>query len=284
VRSLAILSPPSSFEPPSPLCAALLIVGCVEEVYRVGGVQGIAALALGTRSIPRVEKIVGPGNIHVTMAKKALYGHVDIDMVAGPSEVLIIADGSVEPRLTALDLLAQAEHDERARAICVTTSRPHGEEIKRQAIELAGESPRRSILERSLTDHGAIYIVGDLEDAVRLANAVSPEHLEIQTEEPRLLLPKIRNAGAIFLGPHSAESFGDYLAGPSHVLPTGGTARFFSPLNVFSFVKFSSVIEMSQRGAVELGTHAAALADAEGLQGHGDSVRYRIKGARTDGS
>jgi histidinol dehydrogenase len=283
VRSLVVLSPPSSFEPPSPLCAALLIVGCTQEVYRIGGVQGIAALALGTQSVRRVEKIVGPGNIHVTMAKKILFGHVDIDMVAGPSEVLIVADGSVDPRMTAADLLAQAEHDERARAICVTISRSHAEEVRRMVLDLARRSTRRGILERSLTDHGVIYVVGGLEAAVRLANAVSPEHLEIQTEEPRAVLPKIRNAGAIFLGPLSAESFGDYVAGPSHVLPTGGTARFFSPLNVLSFVKFSSIVDMSPKGVQELGSHAAALADAEGLHGHGDSIRCRMEGAQTDG-
>jgi histidinol dehydrogenase len=282
VRSLVILSPPSSFEPPSPLCAALLIVGCVQEVFRIGGVQGIAALALGTQSIRGVDKIVGPGNIHVTMAKKTLFGYVDIDMVAGPSEVLIIADGTVDPGMAAADLLAQAEHDERARALCVTTSPSHATEVRRMVLDLARRSPRRRILERSLTDHGTIYLVKSLEAAVHLANALSPEHLEIQTEEPRALLPKIRNAGAIFLGPCSAESFGDYVAGPSHVLPTGGTARFFSPLNVLSFVKFSSIVDMSPKGVQVLSSHAAALADAEGLYGHGDSIRCR-EGAKTDG-
>ena len=284
VRQLAVVSPPSSFEPPSALCAALCLVGCTDEVYRVGGVQAVAALALGTESIHRVDKIVGPGNVYVTMAKRALYAHVDIDMVAGPSEILIIADGSVHPRITAIDLIAQAEHDERARGLCVTTSREHAGEVRRWVLDLAGTSPRRSILERSLTDHGRIYVVQDLEAAVNLANAVAPEHLELQIEDFRSILPKIKNAGAIFLGPHSAESFGDYIAGPSHVLPTSGTARFFSPLNVLSFVKFSSIVEMSERGVRELGMEASTLADAEGLAAHGDSVRFRMEGANGDGN
>jgi histidinol dehydrogenase len=278
VRDLVVLSPPSSFKQPSPLCAALRIVGCTAEVYRVGGVQGIAALALGTESIRRVRKIVGPGNIYVTMAKKALFGQVDIDMVAGPSEVLVIADGSVSPRLAASDLVAQAEHDEDARALCVTTSLPHAREVRRHVVELAEKSPRRAILEPALTNNGCIYVVRDMEAAVYAANIIAPEHLELQTEDCRRVLPKIINAGAVFLGPHAAESFGDYVAGPSHVLPTAGTARFFSPLNVLSFVKFSSVIEMSAQGMRDLGWAAEALADSEGLYGHGESVRIRMQG------
>jgi histidinol dehydrogenase len=276
VREFAVVSPPSSFEVPSALCAALNCIGCTAEVFRVGGVQGIAALALGTERIGRVDKIVGPGNVYVAMAKKELYGYVDIDMVAGPSEVLIIADGSVDPRLTAVDLLAQAEHDEDARAICVTLSAGHAKRVKNWTLKLADASPRREIIARSITTNGRIYVVDDMDTALHIANAVAPEHLELQIEDSRAVLPKIKHAGAIFLGSTSAEAFGDYVAGPSHVLPTGGTSRFFSPLNVLSFVKFSSVIEMSESGMRELSGPASVLADSEGLSSHADSVRFRL--------
>jgi len=276
VREIAVVSPPSSFEAPSALCAALCLIGCTAEVYRVGGAQGVAALALGTESIRSVDKIVGPGNIYVAMAKKELFGHVDIDMVAGPSEVLIIADGSVDPRLTAVDLLAQAEHDEDARAFCVTLSAEHALQVKRWTLELAAASPRREIVAESITRNGRIYVVDDMETALRIANVIAPEHLELQIEDSRAVLPKIKHAGAIFLGWTSAEAYGDYVAGPSHVLPTGGTSRFFSPLNVLSFMKFSSIIEMSERGMRELSGPASVLADVEGLSSHGDSVRFRL--------
>jgi histidinol dehydrogenase len=282
VRDLVVCSPPSSFETPSALCAALRVIGFEGKVFRVGGVQAVAALALGNTSIPRVDKIVGPGNLYVAMAKKALYGLVDIDMVAGPSEVLILVDGSVHPRLTAVDLLAQAEHDELARAMCLSASFEHAREIRKWVLELAEKSPRRDILSESLSRRGWIYAVRDLDTAVRLANSIAAEHLEIQTEDSRSLLPKIKNAGAVFLGPHSAESFGDYVAGPSHVLPTGGTARYFSPLNVLSFMKVSSIIEMSPEGVRMLGGAASILADSEGLRAHGDSVRYRMKDLTED--
>ncbi len=277
VRELAVVSPPSSYEPPSALCAAALLIGCTAEVYRAGGVQGIAALALGTKSIRKVDKIVGPGNIYVAMAKKELYGYVDIDMVAGPSEVLIIADGSVDPRLTAVDLLAQAEHDEDARAICVVLSREHAERVRKWTLELAAKSPRREIIAASISRNGRIYIVDSVDAALHLANAIAPEHLELQIEDSRAVLPKIKNAGAIFLGRTSAEAYGDYVAGPSHVLPTGGTSRFFSPLNVLSFMKYTSVVQMSERGIHELGDTASVLADMEGLSSHADSVRFRLE-------
>lgn len=276
VGEIAIVSPPSSFEAPSALCAALDIVGCTSEVYRVGGVQGVAALAMGTDRIRKVDKIVGPGNIYVAAAKKELYGYVDIDMVAGPSEVLIITDGSVEPRITAVDLLAQAEHDEDARAICVALSEKHAKQVKKWTLELAKKSPRKDIVARSIADNGRIYVVDDVQAALHIANVIAPEHLELQIEDSRSVLPKIKHAGAIFLGPCSAEAFGDYVAGPSHVLPTGGTSRFFSVLNVLSFVKFSSVLHMSERGMRELSGPASELADIEGLSSHGDSVRFRV--------
>jgi histidinol dehydrogenase len=277
VRELAIVSPPSSYEPPSTLCAAARVIGCTAEVYRVGGVQAVAALALGTERVRRVDKIVGPGNIYVALAKKELYGHVDIDMVAGPSEVLIIADGSVDPRLTAVDLLAQAEHDEDARAICVVLSRKHAEQVKKWMLELAAKSPRREIIAASISRNGRIYIVDGMDAALHIANLIAPEHLELQIEDSRAVLPKIKHAGAIFLGRASAEAYGDYVAGPSHVLPTGGTSRFFSPLNVSSFMKFSSVVQMSERGMRELGDAASILAEREGLNAHADSVRFRLE-------
>ncbi len=275
VREIVVASPPSSFKKPSAFCAALRKTGRVSEVYRVGGVQAIAALAIGTGSIRRVDKIVGPGNAYVSFAKKELYGFVDIDMVAGPSEVCVIADGSVNPRLTAADILAQAEHDEDARAYCVTTSRKNAEHVREWVIELASSSRRRDIIERSISANGRIYVVRDVECAVQAANEIAPEHLEIHTDDPEAFLPKIKNAGAVFVGKYSAEAFGDYIAGPSHVLPTGGTARFFSSLNLLSFMKFSSVIEISRKGSRALGGHASVIAASEGLFSHADSIEFR---------
>jgi histidinol dehydrogenase len=283
VREIVIVSPPGSFDPPSALCAAIEAVfggsGGV-EVYRVGGVQAVAALALGTDTIEPVDKIVGPGNRYVTAAKKELFGIVDIDMLAGPSEVLIISDGSVDPRITAADLLAQAEHDEDARAMCVTTSRENAREIARWTDRLTAKSPRREIIGRSLKNNGAVYVVDDLEKALFIANRIAPEHLEIQTRNSRDLLDSVENAGAIFLGPHSAEAYGDYIAGPSHVLPTGGTARFFSPLNTLTFMKFSSVVDMSREGVEALSEHARIIAEIEGLRAHADSITSRRNGEK----
>jgi histidinol dehydrogenase len=295
VAEIVLAAPPRSFEAPSPLAACALKLserggfgrpagagarggaGGVTEIYRVGGVQAIAAMALGTETVRRVDKIVGPGNIYVTVAKKLLYGHTDIDMIAGPSEVLVLADGSVDPRLAAADLMAQAEHDENARALCATWSAAYAEAVKAALGELLRASPRGAIVERSLRDNGGVFVVRDAECALALANAVAPEHLEIQTARPGELLPGVRHAGAVFLGSRAAETFGDYVAGPSHVLPTSGTARFFSPLSALSFVKFGSVVEMSERGVRELGGHAAALARAEGLFAHARSVELRLE-------
>jgi len=275
VKEIAVISPPSSFTAPSLISAVIKRIGAIADVYRVGGVQGIAALAFGTRSVRKVDKIVGPGNIYVTVAKKELYGYVDIDMIAGPSEVLVISDGSVEPELTASDLIAQAEHDELARALCVTTSMENAREISEWVERLKSGSKRGKIIESSLEKNGRIYVVDDMKKAVALANAVSPEHLEIQASGAKSIAAGIKNAGAIFLGKYSAEAFGDYIAGPSHVLPTGGTARFFSPLTTMSFMKFSSIIEMSKEGARELGSHARRIAEEEGLEGHARSIMMR---------
>jgi len=275
VEQISLVTPPSSFNRPSALALAIKKIGKISRVYRVGGVQGVAALALGTESVGRVDKIVGPGNIYVTVAKKELFGYVDIDMVAGPSEVLVITDGSADPKLAAMDLIAQAEHDERARAMCVATSMDTALAVKREVEKLLKTAQRRKTARESIEKNGRIFAVSGEESAAEVANALAPEHLEIQTKDPKAILPLIRNAGAIFLGVRSAEAFGDYVAGPSHVLPTGGTARFFSPLNVLSFMKFSSVIEISKKGIDELGRHAARFAEAEGLSSHAGSIYLR---------
>jgi histidinol dehydrogenase len=283
VEEIAMVSPPASFERPSALSAALRSIrerapeNTRFEAYRVGGVQAVAALALGTESIERVDKIVGPGNRYVTIAKKLLFGRVDIDMLAGPSEVLIIADGSVDARVTAADLLAQAEHDEDARAICVTHDRETAQGIATWAGRLAAESPRRAIAEESLKRNGRVYLVKDLDAAVAVANLAAPEHLELQTADPQAMLPSIRNAGAVFLGRFTPEAFGDYLAGPSHVLPTGGTARFFSPLSTAGFMKFSSVVDMSEKGMTSLAEDARVIAEHEGLHAHALSITARLE-------
>jgi len=275
VEEIVLISPPSSFISPSAIALTVKMVGGISEIYRVGGVQGIAALGFGTESIKRVDKIVGPGNIYVTVAKKMLFGCVDIDMVAGPSEVLIIADGSVKPKLTAVDLLAQAEHDQEAKAFCVVYDIKVAYQINEWVKRLSETSPRKDIIKESIFKNGRIFVVKGENEAALVADAVAPEHLEIQTSNPERLLKKIRNAGAIFLGKYSPETMGDYIAGPSHVLPTGGTARFFSPLNILSFVKFSSIIDISKRGFEKLGAYASTMAHVEGLFEHANSVYYR---------
>jgi histidinol dehydrogenase len=279
VRDITIISPPGSFNSPSVLAATIRticgIFSCGFSVFRIGGVQGIAALGLGTESVMKVDKVVGPGNIWVACAKKELYGMVDIDMIAGPSEVLVVADGSVDPKLTAIDLIAQAEHDERARALCIVFSMEDARAIHRWVRKLTEDSGRSEIVERSLEDNGRIYVVSDEECALIAVNEIAPEHLELHTEHPQRLLSGVKNAGAIFIGSRTAEAFGDYIAGPSHVLPTGGSARFFSPLSATSFMKYSSVVEMSKRGVEGLGVYARTIAQLEGLDGHGRSIDFR---------
>ena len=275
VKRIAVISPPSSFVRPSAVAAAIKTVGGVTDVYRIGGVQGIAALAFGTKSVRKVDKIVGPGNVYVTMAKKLLYGYIDIDMIAGPSEVLVIADGSVDVESTAADLIAQAEHDEAAKPLCITFDEKVAEGIVKGIDRLLSENPRRDIAKKSIENNGFIFIVESPEQAVELADTIAPEHLEIHTENPRYFANRIRNAGAIFIGGDSAEAFGDYISGPSHVLPTGGTARFFSPLNVLSFMKISSIVEMSKLGSRILGANASIIAELEGLYGHKKSIELR---------
>jgi histidinol dehydrogenase len=276
VEEIAMCVPSPTRRIPPVVLAAAGVVG-IEEIYRVGGAQAIGALAFGTQTIARVDKIVGPGNIYVAAAKKAVYGVVDIDMVAGPSEILIIADESVEPVYVAADLLSQLEHDEQAVAVLVTPSEALAlavlEELKDQKRRL----PRRRIINAALKGLSTIFVVGSLDEALQVANTVAPEHLELAVERPVDLMTRIKSAGAIFLGPFTPEAVGDYLAGPSHVLPTSGTARFASPLGVYDFLKRSSIISTSRSGLEELARATITLAELEGLEAHAQAVRFRLR-------
>jgi len=256
---------------------AIAVAGVGEHVYRVGGAQAIAALAYGTGTIPRVDKIVGPGNRFVTEAKRQVAGDVGIDMLAGPTEILIIADETAEVRWVAADLIAQAEHDEDACAWCVTTSVTLADALDGELALQAARAPRRAIVEQALRDHGVVVIVPNLDAAVEVANRRAPEHLEILVRDPWPLARRIRHAGAIFVGGATPEPVGDYLAGPSHVLPTGGTARYVSPLGVYDFVKRISVVGYSQEQLARDAAHVIALAEAEGLFGHAEAVRIRLE-------
>lgn len=255
--------------------AAAFLCG-IETVYRIGGAQAIAAMAYGTETIKKVDKIVGPGNIFVALAKKNVYGAVDIDSIAGPSEILVIADETANPEWTAADLLSQAEHDELAASILVTTSEKLANEVKDVLYnKFLPDFSRKEIAEKSLNNYGHIFIVDDLEKACNLANYIAPEHLEILTKSPFDLLNKIKHAGAIFLGEYSTEPLGDYILGPNHVLPTGRAARFSSPLGVYDFVKRSSVIYVSKEGFERVGKYAAKIAEAEGLEAHKLGIEIR---------
>ncbi len=273
VREIVMTTPPTENLSDAVLAAAY--IAGVDRVFAVGGVQAVAALAYGAGFIPRVDKIVGPGNAYVAAAKRLVYGSVDIDMVAGPSEVLVLADGSADPRYVAADLLGQAEHDRLASAILVTTSARLAEEtayeLERQSVRLE----RRGIVVDSVTNYGAAIVCGTMEEAAAIANDVAPEHLEIMTENPRGVLPMIRNAGAVFLGAYTPEPLGDYLAGPSHVLPTSGSARFFSPIGVDSFIKRMSVIEYSKTALSEDADDITTVAYAEKLTAHAHAVEVR---------
>lgn len=249
----------------------------IDEIYQVGGAQAIAAMAFGTKTIPKVDKIVGPGNIYVATAKRLVFGAVDIDMVAGPSEVLVIADDSANPSFVASDLLSQAEHDARAMVILVTDSTAMARRVEKELeIQLDGLK-RRDIAKMSLRDHGAIILTKDLTEAADISNMIAPEHLELAVEKPVSLLKKIKNAGSIFLGHYTPESAGDYVAGPNHVLPTGGTARFFSPLSVTDFIKRSNIISYKPEALKRMGNTISRFARLEGLQGHAKAVELRLK-------
>lgn len=249
----------------------------VTEIYKVGGAQAIAALAHGTESIRKVDKIVGPGNIYVALAKKAVYGHVSIDSIAGPSEILVIADETANPRYVAADLLSQAEHDELASAILVTTSYQLAEKVSTEVEQFVSVLSRKEILQKSLDNYGYLLVVDTLEEAIATANEIASEHLEIVTKDPYYVMTKIQNAGAIFLGEYSSEPLGDYFAGPNHVLPTNGTAKFFSPLSVDDFIKKSSIISFSREALEPIYKDIVKFATAEGLTAHANSIAVRFE-------
>lgn len=256
--------------------AAAKVAG-VDEIYKVGGAQAIAALAYGTESIPKVDKITGPGNIFVALAKKSVYGHVSIDSIAGPSEILVLADETANPRYVAADLLSQAEHDELASAILITTSRELAEEVSKQVDSFVSQLSRSEIMQKSLDNYGYILIADSMEEAIEAANEIASEHLEILTKNPFEVMTKIRNAGAIFLGEYSSEPLGDYFAGPNHILPTNGTAKFFSPLSVDDFVKKSSVICYSKEALQKVHKDIELFAKREGLTAHANSIAVRFE-------
>ena len=248
-----------------------------DEIYKVGGAQAIAALAFGTESIPKVDKIVGPGNIYVALAKKAVYGHVSIDSIAGPSEILVLADGSANPRFIAADLLSQAEHDEMASAILITTSEELARRVSEEIDKFTEVLSRKEIILKSLDNYGYILLADNMEEAIDAANEIASEHLEIVTKEPFQVMTKIQNAGAIFIGEYSSEPLGDYFAGPNHVLPTNGTAKFFSPLSVDDFVKKSSIIYYSREALEPVCEDIIKFAEAEQLTAHANSIRVRFE-------
>lgn len=249
----------------------------VKEIYKVGGAQAIASLAFGTESIPKVDKIVGPGNIYVALAKRTVYGYVNIDSVAGPSEILVLADDSANPKYIAADLLSQAEHDELAASILITNSEALGNKVNIELDNQLKMLSRKEIITKSFSNFGAIIVVNNFDEAVMLANKIAPEHLEICTNSPFEILPKIQNAGAIFLGHYSPEPLGDYMAGPNHVIPTGGTARFFSPLSIDDFIKKSSIISFSKEALNSLHKDIIGFANAEGFTAHANAVEVRFK-------
>ncbi len=274
VKEIALCVPTPKGEINPYVMAAIDLLG-LREVYRIGGAQAIGAMAYGTDAIKKVDKIVGPGNIYVAMAKKMVFGEVDIDMIAGPSEILIIADDTANPTFVAADLLGQAEHDELASSILITNSRRLADKVSKELERQLPDLRRKEIARKSLDTYGALIITKDIKDAVALLNSIAPEHLEIMTEKPMDLLPMIKNAGAIFLGEWTPEALGDYSAGPNHTLPTGGTARFSSPLGVYDFVKRSSLLSFTKDGFLELAKTVKTIAVAEGLEAHGKSVTVR---------
>jgi histidinol dehydrogenase len=276
VRRIIMCTPPRPDGSVDPAILAAASIAGADEIYRVGGAQAIAAMAYGTATIPRVDKITGPGNIYVNTAKRLVYGQVDIDMFAGPSEILIIADASADPAYVACDLLSQAEHDPLASALLITNSPELAAKAAEEVARRAARLPRAAILERSLADYGAILLVPDLATAVEFANELAPEHMELCVEKPEAMVAKIRNAGAIFIGSYSPEPLGDYLAGTNHVLPTSGTARFFSPLNTGDFIKKISLIRYGRDDLAECWQAVAAFAEAEQLRAHAEAVRVRF--------
>ena len=277
VEEIIMVTPPGKDGKVNPTTLVAAKEAGATAVYKVGGAQAIAALAYGTESIPKVDKIVGPGNIYVALAKKAVYGHVSIDSIAGPSEILVLADETANPRYVAADLLSQAEHDELASAILVTTSSELAEKVSAETDKFIQELSRGEIIQKSLDNYGHILVADTLEDAIDAANEIASEHLEIMTTNPFDVMTKIRNAGAIFIGEYSSEPLGDYFAGPNHILPTNGTAKFFSPLSVDDFLKKSSIISYSRNALGEIHEDIEKFAEAEQLTAHANSIKVRFE-------
>lgn len=277
VERIIMTTPPGADGKVNPGTLVAAHIAGVDEIYKVGGAQAIAAMAFGTQSIPKVDKITGPGNIFVALAKKACFGYVSIDSIAGPSEILVIADETANPRYVAADLLSQAEHDELASAILITTSKTLADHVSVEVDRFVANLSRREIIEKSLNNYGYILLVDSLDEAADTANEIASEHLEILTKDPFAMMTKIRNAGAIFLGEYSSEPLGDYFAGPNHVLPTNGTARFFSPLNVDDFLKKTSIISYSRPALEKIHQDIECFAENEGLTAHANSIRVHFE-------
>ena len=275
VKEIIMMTPTPGGEINPHVLAAAYLSG-VDRIFRIGGAQAVAALAYGSETIPRADKITGPGNIYVATAKKLVFGQAGIDMVAGPSEILIINDGSGDPVHVAADLLSQAEHDELASSILITTDRSFAERVESEVERQLNQLSRETIARASWEKYGVVILADSLDNAIDFSNRIAPEHLELVVSDPFALLPGITNAGAIFMGPWAPEAVGDYLAGPNHTLPTGGTSRFFSPLSVDDFVKKSSIIYLSENGLKRLGDDILRIADLEGLEAHGKSVSMRL--------
>lgn len=276
VDEIIMVTPPDKNGKVTPTTLVAAKEAGADMVYKIGGAQAIGALAYGTKSIPKVDKIVGPGNIYVALAKKAVYGHVSIDAIAGPSEILVIADDSANPSYVAADLLSQAEHDELASAILVTTSEELADAVSKEVDRFTAQLSRKEIIQKSLDNYGYILIAESMDEAISIANEIASEHLEIQTKNPYDVMTKIRNAGAIFIGEYSSEPLGDYFAGPNHVLPTNGTAKFFSPLSVDDFIKKSSIIAYSKEALEKVHEDIESFAAAERLTAHANSIHVRF--------
>lgn len=277
VEEIIMVTPPMKDGTINPNILVAADIAGVDKIYKVGGAQAVGALAFGTESINKVDKIVGPGNVFVAMAKKSVYGYVDIDMIAGPSEILIIADEGAKASYLAADLMSQAEHDLMASSILITTSKDLAKEVKKELEKQIEHLERKDIIRKSLKDHGVIMLVESIEQALDISNKIAPEHLEVCIRDPFMVLGDIKNAGSIFLGDFSPEPLGDYMAGPNHVLPTSGTARFFSPLSVDDFIKKSSFTHYSERALSKIGDKIVKLAQGEGLTAHANSIMVRNK-------
>jgi histidinol dehydrogenase len=277
VPEIVMTTPPGADGHVNPGTLVAADIAGVDTIYKVGGAQAIAALAFGTESVPKVDKITGPGNIFVALAKKAVYGYVSIDSIAGPSEILVLADETANPRYVAADLLSQAEHDELASAILITTSKELAEKVSAQVDAFTAELARKEIIQKSLDNYGYILLADNMQDAIDTVNEIASEHLEILTANPFEIMTRIKNAGAIFMGEYASEPLGDYFAGPNHILPTNGTARFFSPVNVDDFIKKTSIISYSREALEKVHQDIETFAVSEGLTAHANSIRVRFE-------